>query len=101
MEEKIVVKVLVIAEDKESLLNILKQERLDIGHGTLVHNKDGTFTVEAYMSSTDVKNARSKGIQLKELENLTQYSRERQNEVSEGNRFQDAREIPHGLGKKE
>ena len=100
MEDKMV-KVLVIADDKESLINILKQERLDISQGTLAYNKDWTFTVEAYMSSIDTNNIRSKGIQKKKLEDITQYNRERQNEVSQGNRFKDSREIPHGLGKKE
>jgi len=85
--------------DRESLARLLRDVTLDIGP---LRMRPDTKEVEVHLYATREQIAKLKklGWKLDIGENLSEVGRQRQKEVGMGDRFEDGRVSPKGLGKK-
>ena len=96
---KAVLRVLVTAKDRATMLALLHDQRPDIG-GTPKISADGAVRIEAYVPEDRVDALKRDGVTVQILGDQTAATRERQKEVGTGNRFKTGDPVPRGLGAK-
>jgi hypothetical protein len=102
MQEKEILRVKIIAKDDKIFSEFLK-EHANLDTAAERRQKDGKIIAEAY-AEPEVANSLSKpGIKIELIEDANKTGKERQQEISNMNRFAlgQAAERPKGLAKKE
>ncbi|MFJ3203003.1 hypothetical protein [Streptomyces sp. NPDC086989] len=97
--EYTVLRVRVTAEDAETLRDLLRDHRPDIG-GRVRQNADGSLTFDAYVSPEQREALARDRVSLETVEDATATGRARQAEVGEGDRFAPEDAVPQGLALK-
>ncbi len=75
----------------------------DFGCRPVVRRSEGDFVLDVYLSEAGLREVQGRrmNVSLEVLENMTEVGRQRQAEVSPGNRFESRADVPRGLGRKE
>jgi len=102
-----VFKITARSEDANLLHDLIREQNLDIGCTGGITMKDKHFSIDVYASEEEVTKLKEK-ILAKELSqkisleitDITNQLSDRLKEVGTGNRYESAKEVPHGLGKK-
>ena len=105
MNQESIIRVQIEAPTLADLRAFADEVKPDLGCRATPKQKDGKFSVDAYLPETQLEVARrsrsAAGVTIRILENATAVGRERQKEVGERNRFSVRGEVPRGLGRKE
>ncbi|HEX3463625.1 MAG TPA: hypothetical protein VHS78_06180 [Candidatus Elarobacter sp.] len=96
---KAVLRVLVTAKDRATMLALLRDQRPDIG-GTPKVSPDGAVRIDVYVPEDRVEALKRDGVSVQIVGDQSAATRERQKEVGTGNRFETGDPVPRGLGAK-
>ena len=90
-----------ITVSRENFAELVQRFDLDVGCRPHVQvNPDGTGTLVVYATEERIRALEAAGYAVERGENVSALGRERQKEIGEGDRFQNGRLAPHGLGHK-
>lgn len=95
-----ILRVLITAPDRESLSNLLREQKPDVG--CTAHHVDdrGVLHVEAYVPATQLEALRAYPVTIEVIEDATAKGRARQAEVGRDNPYEDRNVVPRGVGRK-
>jgi hypothetical protein len=98
-EHEVLYRIVVKANDKASLLGMIKDHNISIGGGGPQSLPDGTFSMEAYVPAQTLEQLKNvDAYTLEVIEDAIKVGKERQKEVGVGDRFSEGKEVPLGLG---
>lgn len=104
---KKIFKIIVKSNNQQSLEDLIRQNRLDVGCTGGITIKEEHFSIEVYASEKEItqlkKDIREKGLSeiiSLDITEITDYLSDRLREVGTGDRYKDAKAIPRGLGTK-
>jgi hypothetical protein len=87
--------------NKEQINQLLREGDIDIGdHPNVADNRDGTGSLDAFLTSRQIETLRADGYEINIGDNLSEQARVRLAEVGEGDRYDGGRIAPEGLGRK-
>ena len=91
------------AESRRVLRDFAEETGADLGCRPVVRRTAEGLVVEAYLpeEAARVAQARRGAVRVEIVENFSEESRQRRQEVSRGNRYAARGAIPRGLGRKE
>ena len=102
-----VFKIIAHSENSDLLEDIISEQNLDIGCTGGITLKDKRFSIDIYASEEEITKLQEKvleeGLTKKislETTDITDQLSDRLKEVGTGNKYEGAKEVPHGLGKK-
>lgn len=102
-----VFKITARSDNADLLHNLIREQDLDIGCTGGITSKDNKFSIDIYASEEEVTKLQEKvlaeGLTKKislETTDITDQLSDRLKEVGTGNKYEGAKEVPHGLGKK-
>lgn len=95
------VRIVIRAESPQQLREIIRQEDLDLNCGGARQTRTGEWEVEAYTSAEVAERLRKSGYRIEIDKQFGMRAAARRSEVGTGDRFQDGRVRPRGIGKKE
>jgi hypothetical protein len=102
-----VFKITASSDNADLLHNLIREQNLDIGCTGGITSKDNKFSIDIYASEKEVTKLQEKvlaeGLTKKislETTDITDHLSDRLKEVGTGNKYEGAKEVPHGLGKK-
>jgi hypothetical protein len=102
-----VFKITARSDNADLLHKLIREQNLDIGCTGGITSKDDKFTVDIYGSEKEVAKLQDKvlaeGLTKRislETTDITAQLSDRLKEVGTGNKYEGAKEVPHGLGKK-
>ena len=105
MNQESIIRVKVEAPTLADLRTFADEFKADLGCRATPRQKDGRFSIDAYLPESQVEVARRSRagtrLTIRVLENATAVGRERQKEVGARNRFSVRGQVPRGLGRKE
>jgi hypothetical protein len=105
MNQESIIRVQIEAPTLADLRAFADEVKPDLGCRATPKQKDGKFSVDAYLPETQLEIARksraANRVTIRVLENATAAGRERQKEVGAKNRFAVRGQVPRGLGRKE
>lgn len=86
---------------QEQLNQLLREGEVDIGdHPNISDNRDGTGSLDAFLTSPQIETLRADGYEISVGDNLSEQARVRLDEVGKGDRYDGGRIAPEGLGRK-
>lgn len=94
---KAVLRVLVTAKDRATMLALLQDERPDIG-GTPKISADGAVRIDAYVPEDRVDALKREGVKVEIVDDHSAQTQEARKFIGTGNRFKTGDPVPHGLG---
>jgi hypothetical protein len=87
--------------NKEQINQLLREGDIDIGdHPNVADNRDGTGSLDAFLTSRQIETLRADGYEVSIGDNLSEQARVRLAEVGKGDRYDGGRIAPEGLGRK-
>ncbi|RKT19649.1 hypothetical protein BX285_4118 [Streptomyces sp. 1114.5] len=89
----------VIAEDRETLRTLLHETRPDVGGRPHVE-ADGRIGIDVYAPASEIPALEREGVTVTRTGNASEAGRAAQAEVGTGDRFAAADAVPHGLAAK-
>jgi hypothetical protein len=102
-----VFKITARSDNADLLHTLIREHDLDIGCTGGITSKDNKFSIDIYASEEEVTKLQEKvlaeGLSKKislETTDITDQLSDRLKEVGTGNKYEGAKEVPHGLGKK-
>jgi hypothetical protein len=105
MNQESIIRIQIEAPTLADLRAFADEFKPDLGCRATPKQRDGRFSVDAYLPETQLEAARrsrtATRVTIRVLENATAVGRERQKEVGERNRFSVRGQVPRGLGRKE
>jgi hypothetical protein len=101
-----VFKIRVHSDSLELVKNTVRDENLDVGCTGGIISKDNEFSIDAYASEQKVSELRKKVFEKEistkislDISDITEQVSDRLKEVGKGDRFEQSKAVPHGLGK--
>ena len=105
MNQESIIRVKIEAPTLADLRAFADEFKPDLGCRATPRQKDGRFSIDAYLPETQLEVARrsraATRVTIRVLENATAVGHERQKEVGQRNRFSVRGQVPRGLGRKE
>ena len=87
--------------NQEQINRLLREGDVDIGdHPSIRDNRDGTGSLDAFLTSRQIESLRADGYEISVGDNLSEQARVRLADVGEGDRYDGGRIAPEGLGRK-
>ncbi|ARV43895.1 hypothetical protein RS399_21655 [Bacillus inaquosorum] len=92
-------KIRITTNTREEMKEFIRSNSIDINCGGPSQQTDGTFVVEAYVPENYVDEVQTLGCSFEVAENISRSMLEqRQQEVGIGDRYENGRIAPQGLG---
>lgn len=106
MDNEPIIRFEIKAPTMENLRAFTDEVQPDLGCRGIARQVDGEFVIDAYLPESRLQSMRiartDSRISIRIIENATEVGRERQQEVSQENRFlRESQQVPRGLGRKE
>lgn len=87
--------------NQEQINQLLREGEVDIGdHPNIADNRDGTGSLDAFLTSGQIESLRADGYEISIGDNVSEQARVRLDEVGKGDRYDGGRIAPEGLGRK-
>jgi hypothetical protein len=99
-----IIRIRLTAASPEALRAFADETGADLGCRPIARRTAEGFQIDAYLPEDAVRSAQTRGIAdvaVEWIENSSEISRQRQEEVARGNRYAARGAVPRGLGRKE
>lgn len=95
------VRITISADSLDQLREIIRREEMDLNCGGAKRTPDGAWAVEAYVTEQTAATLEKAGVQVEIDREFGERAAARGAEAGAGDRFQNGRVPPRGLGRKE
>ena len=90
-----------IQGNKTELTHILKTVSVDLFCGGPTRESNGLINIEGFVNDENLEALQKSGLKISVFDDVSEKSKERQQEVGKGNRYFNTRTIPQGFGIKQ